>query len=816
MKNTDSNIQTGDIAFFDNYIPSLEDGTYTIKATTAIKDIDTQDYFKNPVTRKFEVRGPQFTLPVSEVHSVYPPINSNSIFDQYLPNIVFNKRALPWERDLNKSDKSVPWLCLLIFAEGEITVDPKTKSALITSTAQEFLESDDNVLKPDIPTDSVPADVLATNCSHIRISAEVFNALAPKVAELKYLSHVRQVDTGDQAIMGVEDTGWFSVITGNRFLKSAAKTGTRFYVHLVSLEGYFDIMNGTKTWPKKKSDSSQDKDIALASLYNWTFLSQPEKLYFKELVENFSTQAKGNADNLLLRRYVTSPKSPDATTQLTLTRIQNGYIPLNYETMTGEKTFSWYRGPLSPVIAQPLPRSENYHFPSASSMIIYDNIAGIFDQSYSAAWSIGRALGLADGEFSQKLLKYRKKAYNIIGKMMDYLESANEATSSDLAEIIQSSVVLDTYKNYIKDNIGSSLSKVLKLQSSGIVNSHADLTNLNASASTSEKTDSFLSVVSVALKKSAKRMYEGEGSTKVSGDANTEQMEVASTTSPVDLAKSFFAEPAIQELLKTEVTEELTPIAQWLARQQLLYDIPFNYLVPDQLSLPVESLRFFYIDQNWLDSLTDGAISVGVQSSKDSFFNNVMRGVLNDAVTAEIKVIRDKLLGKSTSDTEPDSKKEALSGILIRSAVISGWPGLVVKGFKGDYETGTQLKTLRMDKLSSNVLFCVFLDIPDTVILAEPQQGLCFGAEDGSIIKLRQLTNPPGKSLGKNFPSSGGLETFFRTTSSDVGNDVLNINDGTNSVVQTMEESQYLNTTIGPAQFALQMVKAPEELSFVK
>lgn len=762
-------LPVGDIAFFDNYIPSLDDGIYTISAKTEITgDIDTKGYFDKPITQVFEVRGPQFSLPANEVHSVYPPANSNSIYDQYLPNIVLNKRVLPWERLFNENDKTIPWLCLLVFAEGEITIDNKTNSPLKNSTVQEFLNAGDDVLKPDIATDTVPADVLTTMCSGIQVTAEVFNALAPKVNELKYLAHVRQVNTGNQAIMGFEDMGWFSVVTGNRLLVSAKGTGMRFYVHLVSLEGYYNILNGTTPWPKKKSDPTQPKDIALASLYNWTFLSQPEELNFEQLVENFAAQAGSDPDNLLLYRRLTTPTNPDAPTQATLTRLRNGYVPLNYLTPTGDTTFAWYRGPLTPVIAQPLPRpSDNYHFPSASSMMIYDKATGIFDQSYAAAWSLGQALALADGAFAQALMDYRRKSYAIISRLMTVLENAQEASKADLDQIIQSSVVRNAFRKLVNADLGNNLTAVINRE-------------------------------------------------PANGNAITPGKNGATSQNPVDLVNSFLAEPAVQLFLQEQVEDDLLPIAAWLANKQLLYNVPFDHLVPDQLALPVESLRFFYIDQNWLDSLVDGALSIGVQSSKDSFLNVIMRGVINDAVAAEIKVIRSRLLGTATGDTEKDSKQEALSGILIRSAVVAGWPGLVIKGFKGDYKTGTELKLLRMDRLSSNVLLCLFLDIPDTIMLAEPQQGLCFGIEDGDIINLRQLANPPGKPMGKTFPATGGFKSFYRPVNTGPGQHVLNINDGKNSIVQTLQTNNYLNTTIGPAQFALEMVKAPEEISFTR
>ena len=112
MANNDPSIPVGDIAFFDNYLPSLEDGIYTISTKSEITGlIDTATYFDSPIQQDFEVRGPQFSLPATEVHSVYPPINSSSVYDQYLPNIVLNKRVLPWERYFDVNDKTIPWLC---------------------------------------------------------------------------------------------------------------------------------------------------------------------------------------------------------------------------------------------------------------------------------------------------------------------------------------------------------------------------------------------------------------------------------------------------------------------------------------------------------------------------------------------------------------------------------------------------------------------------------------------------------------------------------------------------------------------------------
>ncbi|EGO56097.1 hypothetical protein NEUTE1DRAFT_146872 [Neurospora tetrasperma FGSC 2508] len=42
-----------------------------------------------------------------------------------------------------------------------------------------------------------------------------------------------------------------------------------------------------------------------------------------------------------------------------------------------------------------------------------------------------------------------------------------------------------------------------------------------------------------------------------------------------------------------------------------LVNVPSRYLLPGQSMLPRESLRFFFVDGNWIDALVDGALSVG-------------------------------------------------------------------------------------------------------------------------------------------------------------------------------------------------------------
>ena len=62
--------------------------------------------------------------------------------------------------------------------------------------------------------------------------------------------------------------------------------------------------------------------------------------------------------------------------------------------------------------------------------------------------------------------------------------------------------------------------------------------------------------------------------------------------------------------------------------------MPFVHLIVDERMLPPESIRFFYVDGNYLDALCDGAASVGVHTSRDVAQHEVVRPMLQKAAVA--------------------------------------------------------------------------------------------------------------------------------------------------------------------------------------
>jgi hypothetical protein len=185
-------------------------------------------------------------------------------------------------------------------------------------------------------------------------------------------------------------------------------------------------------------------------------------------------------------------------------------------------------------------------------------------------------------------------------------------------------------------------------------------------------------------------------------------------------------------------------LRHFLARLRLLHGVPFSYLVPDENLLPVESIRFFYLDRAWTDALVQGALSVGTISTGDRAELEQVHRHVRDEVDATERKVR-------TPREEPllQGAGGAVTGFLLRSRIVSGWPGLHVRAYSEDVVDDDALttqaeshpkrmKVLRMQRLAPAVLLVLFDGVPAVVHLEEPRQGLQFGVRIDP-------TAPPGR-----------------------------------------------------------------------
>lgn len=185
---------------------------------------------------------------------------------------------------------------------------------------------------------------------------------------------------------------------------------------------------------------------------------------------------------------------------------------------------------------------------------------------------------------------------------------------------------------------------------------------------------------------------------------------------------------------------ELWDISKFISELRLLYEVPFSYLVPDEFLLPPESIRFFTLDENWLNALTDGAMSIGRIARHDVENDNNYFSVIAEEATRVLgdKRFRDMHENHRRFKHSKDTAGKARTGFILRSELVGKWKGLEAFGYSDENE----LNILRMEALSNEILIAVFDGVLTKFVVSEPKTGLRFGAPDntGEII-LRSIND---------------------------------------------------------------------------
>lgn len=172
------------------------------------------------------------------------------------------------------------------------------------------------------------------------------------------------------------------------------------------------------------------------------------------------------------------------------------------------------------------------------------------------------------------------------------------------------------------------------------------------------------------------------------------------------------------------------PLAKWLAKLLLLYPVPLENLIPREELLEKESVKFFFLDKNWQSALYDGAVSIGLYSSKQSACNQAVRSILFEETEKQLYEYRAGLYGMEP----PQDKQEILSGFLVRAEMTSQWPTTSVSA--KDKE-GNDLPILRMEHLSQDTMILIFDGIASLVVVNEPEEGIALVFDEDSIQVFR-------------------------------------------------------------------------------
>jgi hypothetical protein len=281
-------------------------------------------------------------------------------------------------------------------------------------------------------------------------------------------------------------------------------------------------------------------------------------------------------------------------------------------------------------------------------------------------------------------------------------------------------------------------------------------------------------------------------------------------------ATSFF-ELVTQAASKSQDDNIVVPsdIIEWLARLFVLEGVPFEYLVANPAMLPVESVRFFVIDPNWLYRAVEGAVSAGVTSSRDVLGNlKAVDAQVYQQAAVQATRVRDDARGIVTDADAAPPAPVAWSGMLMRSAAVQHWPGLEVKAVDA---SGSSLKLFRMDRLSPTVLFCLFAGIVQNVTVMEPPETLHFGVYEPkktphAILRgMGYLGQPPGIALP---PGTLQGPVTFRSDPAYPG--TVNTSSTVAILTSLLQKNNALAATqsMTSAEYAIQMVNAAERQTF--
>ncbi|EQA45181.1 hypothetical protein LEP1GSC050_4214 [Leptospira broomii serovar Hurstbridge str. 5399] len=637
------------VEFIQYHRPDLKSGDYTIQIQHQV-DLGFGDTDSFSETKVLSVRGERFKIASEEIVAYFPPDGSFGDFSNCLPHIVISKSTLPWERTAGTETSGTPWLAILLIDSSEFA-QVKTNTVTIGNLGWP-LESGDQI---------------SDSCQTISLPKKILDSIIPLESEMNRLTHVRLVETSDKATATEDGPGEFAIVVGNRI----GKPGSVNTAYLVSLEGYYDSLINSRYAPDSMGN------VTLVLLSKWSFSAESEQFTFKHLVSN-------------LNRNPSTPRLPDLPGLSTVAQnmVKSGCLPLPHRLRQGDKTVSWYRGPLVPY-AVPVTAA----FPASSSdeLTLYDSNNGIFNLSYSAAWELGRLLGLQSRSFSIALYRWK-----LSQKRQDILVAEKE------------------------------------------------------------------------------------------------------------LISQLFGDPSLAAADAPSGSDWQDIINGWLGKLSLLIGVPFSYLVPDERMLPMESIRFFELDTNWVDSLIDGAFSIGRSTAGDLASDQKTATSIRQSVVQTSMKVRKLSSGANPSPQVP----QKIAGVLLRSSAVAGWPNLEIRGYATPQKDANNLATdqlicLRMDHLSKDVILCLFAGELLQVDIQLPSEGVHFGLDFDQTFS-KELRDP-----------NGDLETNLILNNIPFRDytGVLNIDLLTNEIVQKLNVTADQFTS---AQFAMQMVEGVDKISFLK
>lgn len=234
--------QVGEFELYPEARPALTAGSYILAVdhdlTAAPPHNAPGDISVDGTDVTFRILSPRYTMPPDQILSTFPPAGAVGDWRERLPQIVFKRRTLPWERNPDPTandDAGPPFLALVVLAEGEGVLSGDVPIAECV-TADRHLDDDNDT---------------ATG-RYLEVRESIVQRIFPTVEDLRLLTHVRKVNLADTELALNDDDGFMSVVVGNRLPQPGPPdddgnpTSLRYTAYLVNVEQQVDRLPTTE------------------------------------------------------------------------------------------------------------------------------------------------------------------------------------------------------------------------------------------------------------------------------------------------------------------------------------------------------------------------------------------------------------------------------------------------------------------------------------------------------------------------------------------------------------------------------------------
>lgn len=537
-----------------------------------------------------------------------------------------------------------------------------------------------------------------------RCVASGLSSKGSRFQKLVYLTRVySSAGMSNQSAAGYQD---FACVVSPRTGPFTNTAPTVVHAHLISLAGINDNAQITRD-PNKLN--------VVISLYSWSYTCLPAtSASLQALLRTLgnSVQPLRPPDRLLGLSSTTTPTADDWVKD----RILGGYNIIKYRAESGAVSLAVHRGILSPMIPAAI------DFPPSdfgTDLAVMDQATGILDLSFQLAWQLGRLMMSSDKSTSAAVMRLRRDCHSDAAGQAKTtaIQSAQKGSNASIVYVAQSDAV---------NQLLSSIQTTTFMRPSNGVFTNSRWAKMPVSDSSRT---TFAFQASTVQTNYSKQLANSQA--MYSRGASSQAEAVAS---PIGITPSLGV--AYNELNCPMSTDYATLLA-WCMDHWYLQGIPSHYLFPDPDSIPKESIRTFYIDQDWFRVFVDGALSVSEHFTS------------NDEVRESIKLNLDDYLKLTLVDNQPPLIPKW--GFLLRSELVYKFPDMRISAPRTaesneDTEHDGLPEILRMEAIDQDLLIVLFdreptLDkFPMGITIHGPEHQLSHGLGEAGDLTDAQLT----------------------------------------------------------------------------